>query len=127
MCIRDRRTHANQSLKRYGALKRAHWTAIMRSGLEPYLRRPVRDEEIAALITVWRHDDSVGMGGIADAVMQEALARFRQDVPDPALQARARRRIAWQWYLGGRIFISRGYRLEGMKYLARAARWRAGR
>src|SRR4029079_10551083 len=81
-----KRTHANQSLKRYGALKREHWTAIMQSALEPYLRRPVRDEEIAALITVWRHDDRVGMGGIADAVMQEALARFRQDVPDPALQ-----------------------------------------
>ena len=118
-----KRTHPDQSLTRYGALKRAHWIGIMRSALEPYLRRPVGDEEIAALITVWRHDDRAGMGGTADAIMREAFARFRTDVSDAALQARARKRIAWQWYYAARILISRGYSLEGMKYLARAARW----
>lgn len=119
-----KRTHPNQSLKRYGAFKRAHWIGIMRSALEPYLRRPVRDDEIAALITVWRHDDRAGMGRIADDVMREAFARFREDVPDRALQARARNRIAWQWYFGAKILVSRGYPLEGMKYLSRAVRWR---
>jgi hypothetical protein len=119
-----KRTHANQSLQRYGAVKRANWTGIMRSALEPYLRRPIRDEEIAALITVWRHDDRAGMAGLADAVMHEAYARFQNDVADPALRARLRRRIAWQWYYAARILRSRGYWLEGTKYLARAARWR---
>jgi hypothetical protein len=119
-----KRTHANQSLQRYGAIKRANWSGIMRSALEPYLRRAVNDDEIAALITVWRHDDRAGMGRIADGVMREALARFRSEVPDPALHARVRQRIAWQWYYGARILISRGHSLEGMKYLARAARWR---
>jgi hypothetical protein len=119
-----KRTHADQSIKRYGAVKRANWTGIMRSALEPYLRRQVRDDELDALVTVWRHDERLGMGGAADSVMTEAFAQFRKDVPDPALQARVRRRIAWQWYVGARMLISRGQRLEGMAYLARAARWR---
>jgi glycosyltransferase involved in cell wall biosynthesis len=122
-----KRTHPNQSLVRYGAFKHAHWTDIMRSALEPYLGRPVRADEIAALITVWRYDDRLGIARIADEVMHEAFARFRADVPDPALQARARRRIAWQWYLAARALISRGHALEGMQYLARAARWRLSR
>jgi hypothetical protein len=119
-----KRTHGDQSHQRFAGAKRANWIGIMRSALEPYLRRPVRDDEIAALITVWRQDDRAGMGRLADAVMHEAFARFRRDVQDPALQARVRRRIAWQWYFDARILMSRGYSLEGLKYLARAARWR---
>src|SRR5262245_24700876 len=119
-----KRTHASQSLQRYGGVKRANWTGIMRSALEPYLRRPVRDEEIAALITVWRHDDRAGMGGIADAVMHEAFTRFQNDVADPALRTRLQRRIAGQWYDAARILGSRGCWIEAVKYLARAARWR---
>ncbi len=118
-----KRAHGHQSITRYGAFKRANWTGIMRSGLEPYLRRPVRDDEITALITLWQHDECIGMGRIADAVIREAFARFRHDVPDPALQARLQRRIAWQWYFAGRILRSRGQWLEAMKYLARAGRW----
>jgi len=118
-----KRTHADQSLQRYGAVKRANWTGIMRSALEPYLQRPIRDEEIAALITVWRHDDRAGMGRVADAVMREAFARFQDDVTDPALRARLQKRIAWQWYYAARILRSRGYWIEGTKYLARAGRW----
>ena len=118
-----KRTHGSQSLKRYGDVKRANWTGIMRSALGPYLRRALRDEEIAALITVWRHDGALGMARIADEVMREAFARFRSEVPDRALQASARRRIAWQWYVGARMFASAGHPLEAMKYLARAARW----
>lgn len=122
-----KRAHPDQSFHRYAAVKRANWTGIMRSALEPYLRRPLRDEEIDALITVWRHDDRIGQGPMADELMREAFARFRTDVPDPALQACARRKIAGQWYLAARILISRGFRLEGMRYLARAARWRLTR
>ena len=82
-----KRTHGNQSLARYAAVKRAHWTGIMRSSLEPFLRRAVRDDEIAALITVWRHDGTLGMAGTADDVMREAFARFRNENEDGALQA----------------------------------------
>jgi len=119
-----KRTHAHQSLERYGGLKRANWSAIMRSALEPYLRRRVDDEEIAALITVWRLDARSGMGRIADRVMRDAFARFRSEVPGSALQACARRRIARQWYLGARFFLARGRWRDGLDYLARAARWR---
>jgi glycosyltransferase involved in cell wall biosynthesis len=119
-----KRTHADQSLKRYASVKHAHWTAIMRSALAPYLRRPVRDDEIAALITLWRHDDGAGSCRIADRVMREALTRFQLDTPDPALQQRARRRIARQWYLAARILLSRKHPLAAITHLAYAARWR---
>jgi GT2 family glycosyltransferase len=122
-----KRTHADQSLKRYAGVKRAHWTAIMRSALEPYLRRPVRDDEIAALISLWRHDERIGLSRIADDTMREALARFQHDVPGSALRTRARRRIAWQWYVAGRILLSRGHPLEAITHFARAARWRVAR
>ncbi len=118
-----RRTHANQSLARWGGVKRAIWIRIMRSSLEPYLRRCVRDDEIAALITVWRFDGSLNRSGIADDVMREAFARFRGEVPDRAVQTCARRRIARQWYAAARNFAARGHPIEAMKYLTRAVRW----
>ena len=118
-----KRTHQGQSLLRYGGVKRANWTGIMRSSLGPYLRRALRDDEIAALLTVWRHDGSLGMAGIADDVMREAFARFRNENPDRGLQACARRKIARQWYMAARVLASRGHPVEAMKYLARAARW----
>ena len=107
-----------------GRVKRPFWMRIMRSSLEPYLGRPVRDEEIDALITVWRRDGALGMARIADAVMREAFARFRDEIPDRVLHARARRRIARQWYLAARNFVRRGHPLEAINYLARAASWR---
>jgi glycosyltransferase involved in cell wall biosynthesis len=118
-----KRTHPAQSMLRYGSVKRANWTGIMRSSLEPYLGRGLRDEEIAALITVWRHDGALGAAGTADAVMREAFARFRREVPDRSLQALARKKIARQWAVAGRVLASQHHPLEAAKYLARAARW----
>jgi glycosyltransferase involved in cell wall biosynthesis len=122
-----KRTHPDQSLKRYAGVKRAHWTAIMRAALEPYLRRPVRDDEITALLALWRHEDGPGTSRIADDVMREALTRFRLDTPDPALQQRARRRISRQWYVAARMLLSRGHAFESLACVAHAARWRIAR
>ena len=122
-----KRTHKNQSPSQYPGIRRANWTGIMRSSLEPYLQRALRDDEIAALITVWRADGRLRVAGIADDVMREAFARFRDENPDRSLQACARRRIAWQWYLTARILLSGSHPLEAMKYFARAARWRVNR
>ena len=119
-------THGNQAGRVLG-FRHAYWTAIMRSTLDPYLRRALRDDEIAALITFWRQDDGLGRAGIADAVMREAYARFRRDVPDPALHARLQRRIAWQWYYAARMLQRRGQWRESVTHLVRAARWRVSR
>jgi Glycosyl transferase family 2 len=119
-----KRTHPDQSLQRYAERKRANWSGIMRAALEPYLRRPVRDDELAALITVWRRDGRAGMASRADEVMRAAVARFQDEVDDPSLHACVRSRIARQWSLGARTFAARGQALEAMHYLARAARWR---
>jgi glycosyltransferase involved in cell wall biosynthesis len=118
-----KRTHSEQSPARWGHLRRANWNAIMRASLQPYLRRPVTDEEIAALITVWRHDGRIGMATIADRVMREAFARFRGEAPKGALEAYVRRKIARQWYIAARYLASGGHPLEAMKYFARAASW----
>jgi glycosyltransferase involved in cell wall biosynthesis len=119
-----KRTHPNQSVAQWSVgARRDLWGRIMRSSLEPYVRRTLLDEEIAALITVWRYDGELGMAGIADAVMREAFARFRSDVPNRALQACARRNFARQWTTAARNFVRRGHPVEAMKYLARAARW----
>ena len=118
------RNHESRSQILWGPeIKRVNWTRITRSSLEPYLRRALRDDEIAALITVWRHDLRLRVGGIADGVMREAFARFRSEVPDRALQGCARRKIVRQWYIAARVLASHGHPLEAMKYLARAARW----
>lgn len=119
-----KRTHGGQSNVHFAAMKRANWTRIMRSALEPFLRRDVRDEELAALITLWRHDGRVGSARIADDVMHEAFARFCSEIADRALQDCARRRIAHAWYLAARNFARRRHPIEVMQYLARAARWR---
>jgi glycosyltransferase involved in cell wall biosynthesis len=119
-----KRTHGGQSNVHFAAIKHANWTRIMRSSLEPFLRRAVRDDELAALITVWRHDGTVGVARVADAVMREAFARFCSEIADPVLQDIARRRIAREWYLAARNFVRRRHPFEAMQYLARAARWR---
>lgn len=119
-----KRAHATQSVTVYGwDARRANWNGILRSNLGPYLRRDVRDDEIAALITVWQHDRRLGVGAVADAVMREAFVRFRSEVSDRALQKSARRRIARQWYINARVFASYRHYLEAAKYLARAAGW----
>ncbi len=117
-----KRTHRDQSSRQWD-VKLPSWAGIMRSSLEPFLRRAVRDDEIAALITLWRHDGELGMATTADDIMREAFARFRNDVADRALQTCARRRIVRQWYIAARNQASRGHPVEAMKYLARAARW----
>src|SRR5258708_1752854 len=43
------RDHAARSAMQFAHVKRANWTAIMSRSLARYLRRPIRDEEIAAL------------------------------------------------------------------------------
>lgn len=104
--------------------KHASWSGIMRSSLEPYLRRAVSDAEIAALINLWRQqNEPVRNSTIADDLMFEAFGWFRKQVPDRALQARVRRRIASQWSSAARYAARRGHPLEAMTYLARGARW----
>jgi len=41
------------------------------ASLEPYLRRAVRDDEIVALITLWRRDGKLGMATTADDILRE--------------------------------------------------------
>lgn len=124
-----KRVHPQQLIRSYDRMevRREAWSRIMRGSLEPWLQRTVSDEELAALITLWRFDEVRGMGSAADDFMREAFARFCAEVPDRALQAHARRQVAWQWYLTGRYFGQHGHRLEALKYLARAARWRLSR
>ncbi|HEX7830874.1 MAG TPA: hypothetical protein VF787_14550, partial [Thermoanaerobaculia bacterium] len=118
-----KRTHDGQAWLQYAAVKRANWVGIMRASLEPYLRRPLREDEVDALITVWRHDRKLGMARTADAVMVEAFARFRDAVADRALRACARRKVALQWYVAARHLARRGRPIEAMNYLGRSARW----
>jgi glycosyltransferase involved in cell wall biosynthesis len=118
-----KREHGRQSNTQYAAVKRANWSAIMRSSLEPYLERAVHDDEIDALITVWRHDGKRGAGAVANRVMREAFARFEREHRDRALQTRVRRRIAQQWREGAHRFAASGNRVEAAKYRARAMAW----
>ena len=99
----------------------------MRSSLEPYLRRAVSDDELAAVITVWRRDGRLGMARVADTVMREAFTRFGSEIPDRAMQARIRRRIARQWFLAAQNFALRRHPLEAAKYLAHGVRWLVAR
>ena len=43
----------------------------IRNAIELYLRRAVRDDEIAALITLWRRDGELGMATTADDILWE--------------------------------------------------------
>jgi glycosyltransferase involved in cell wall biosynthesis len=103
--------------------KPPYWTRIMRSSLEPYLQRAVGDDEIAALITLWRRDGALGRGAIADRILQEAFARFGDEFPDRALRARVRKRIVSQWVVAAKNLARLGHRIEASMYLMRAARW----
>jgi glycosyltransferase involved in cell wall biosynthesis len=117
------RDHKGRATIEYAGIKRANWAAIMRKSLAPYLGRPISDEEIAALITIWRFDGKRGMAPIADRAMREAFTRFRRDHRDPELRRRARHRVARQWLQGARFFASAGNRIEAMQFLLRAVRW----
>ena len=119
----QQRQHDARSHVQYADVKRANWSAIMRGSLERYLGRAVAEEEIAALITVWRHDGRRGAAPRADRTMREAFARFCGEHRDRGLRRCARRRIARQWTEGARAFARAGERAEAVRYLARAARW----
>lgn len=119
----QQRQHGARSHVQYAAIKRRNWSAIMQGSLERYLGRPIADDEIAALITVWRHDGRTGTAARADRTMREAFARFRERHPDRALQRCARRRIARQWIEGARIFARSGHRAEAIRFLSRALWW----
>jgi glycosyltransferase involved in cell wall biosynthesis len=116
-----KRQHENDSLKQYGTNKRANWTSIMRRALEPILKRVSLDEEIHALIAIWRHDGRRGAGPVADRVMREAFRHFRRE--HPRLTKTFRRRIAKQWLEAARRARWRGDNAEALRLLFRAARW----
>jgi glycosyltransferase involved in cell wall biosynthesis len=117
------RDHGARSNVRYGATKRANWTSIMRRSLAVTLERDVADDEIDALITVWRHDGVTGHGALADRTMREAFAKFCVRHSDRALQRWLRRRTARQWLEAAGQFARLGHRIEAVRYLLRAARW----
>jgi hypothetical protein len=117
------RQHDARSVVQYAAVKRANWTAIMSRSLARYLGRPIRDEEITALITLWRHDGATGMAHTADRTMREAFARFRSEHADETLRRWARERTARQWMEGAQVFASAGQLAEATRFMARAAWW----
>jgi len=117
------RQHSAQSIVQYASVKRANWTGIMRASLTRYLGRAISDEEINALITVWRHDGAKGMAPIANRIMREAFARFCCEHSDQTLRTCARKRIARQWLEGSRILAKAGHRWEAMRYAVRAVFW----
>jgi GT2 family glycosyltransferase len=117
------REHDDRTSIRCASIKRPIWTPIMRRSLARYLGRPIGDEEIAALITVWRLDGTIGMAGTAQKTMREAFARFSDEHEDPAWRRLIRERTARQWLEGARAFRSSGHLAEAMRYWARAARW----
>ena len=117
-----KRQHENDSAVQYASVKRGNWNSIMRKALEPYLKRRVRDDEIAALITVWRHDGTLGMGGAADDVMRETFVHFCHEHDDLELQRCVRKRIARQWLDAARSFARR-HPVEATKFVWRAVRW----
>ena len=117
------RDHDARSLVRYGGIKRANWTAIMRESLGHYLQRAIRDDEIDALITLWRHDAVLGMAPIAERTMREAFARFCHEHPDPELRRRVRNRTARQWLEAAAVFANARQRAEARRYVAQAAKW----
>ena len=115
-----KRQHENDTIKQYGS-KRANWPSIMRLALEPILERIAVDEEIEALITIWRHDGKRGAGPVADRVMREVFHHFRRE--HPRLAKTLRRRVAKQWFESARRARWRGDNMEAMRLLFRAALW----
>jgi hypothetical protein len=116
-----KRQHENDSLKQYGRNKRTNWTSIMRRALEAILKRLPLDDEIDALIAIWRHDGRRGAAAVADRVMREAFRHFSHE--HPRLTKIFRRRIAKQWLEAARRARWRGDNAEALRLLFRAARW----
>ncbi len=117
------RDHGARSSVQYAEVKRANWNAIMSDSLGRTLGRAMRQEEIAALITVWRFDGKTGMAPTADRTMREAFARFCSVYSDRELRRCVRRRTARQWIEGARRFAGSDNLAEAVRYLARAAWW----
>jgi hypothetical protein len=105
------------------ANKRPNKGRIQREALSHYLERPVREDEITAVLAVWRADGSVGIAAAADAMLREAYARFRGRTSDRGQRRLLRARISRQWIAGARPFEKAGHFTEAARYLARAARW----
>ncbi len=122
-----KRVHDAHSAVQYATVKRANWTAIMGDSLGHYLGRPIREEEIAALITLWRHDGRLGMAPAADRTMREAFARFRREHPDRGLRRCVRDRTAREWLDAARILLRAGHTAEAARYWLRALRWSPGK
>jgi glycosyltransferase involved in cell wall biosynthesis len=118
-----KREHDNDSMAQYASVKRANSNSIMRKALEPHLKRRVRDDEIAALITVWQHDGTVGMGPAAESIMRETFAHFCREHDNRDLQRCARRRVARQWLDAARTFAARSQQVEATKFVWHAVRW----
>jgi glycosyltransferase involved in cell wall biosynthesis len=117
------RDHKARSAVQYASVKRANWTAIMSQSLGRYLGRPIKDEEIDALISLWRLDGTTGMAPVAERTMREAFARFRREHSDRELRRCVRRRTALQWMEAARAFANAGNLAEAARFVAWAAWW----
>ena len=118
-----RQRHHDDRLSVRYANKRPNKNRIQCESLSHYLGRPVREEEIAAVLAVWRVDGSVGIAAAADAMMREAYARFRSRTSDRGQRRLLRARISRQWIAGARRFEQAGHFAEAVRYVARAAGW----
>jgi glycosyltransferase involved in cell wall biosynthesis len=105
------------------ANKRLNKGRIQRESLSHYLGRPIRDEELDAVLAVWRCDGIPGVAASADAVMREAYTRFCSENSDRALRRWVRARLGRQWMESARFCENAGHFAEAARYLARAARW----
>jgi hypothetical protein len=117
------RDHDARSAVQFGSLKRANWTAIMRRSLGRYLGRPIGEEEITALITLWRLDGRTGMATAAQRTMAEAFDRFRSEHSNRELRRCVRSRVARQWMNAAGVFAHAGHPAEATRFVARAAWW----
>jgi glycosyltransferase involved in cell wall biosynthesis len=117
-----RRLHDDRLGVRYNS-RRLNKDEIQSESLCHYLGRPVREEEVAAVLALWRSDVSVGVGATADAMMREAYARFCCISSDRGQRRYVRNRIGSKWMEGARLFARAGQIAEAVRYVARAARW----
>jgi GT2 family glycosyltransferase len=106
-----------------GARQRGRSIAIARNMLHRLLERPLTDDELDAVVSVWRSEGRPGSAVTGHRILAEGFAKFVATNRNSHHRRRVRIITAGRWVTSAAHFVRRGELREALQHLIYAARW----
>jgi glycosyltransferase involved in cell wall biosynthesis len=118
-----RRLHAGQVSSRLEQQQLRNSLAISRRMLSAHLNRTISEEELTAVVSIWRLLGYTGVAATGNRILCEAYARFIDAESNARLRRKVRRITASRLATSALLLVRRGSFGEALLQLIHALRW----